>query len=220
MVDSVGTEIMKQETMSDHEVVSALADGQLRGDDFVRAVNLLESSAEHRSTWHAYHAVGDLMRTGSCQSINSDSEFLQRLKLNLAQERSPIENGEILTPELSETLLESHTNEASAVNDSSFRWKAWGGLFSVIAVSSVAWQMFTGEQSTRDLAQVMPSTVPQQVLEQNEVRELAAVENQGVMIRDPRLEALLAAHQQLGGISAFQNPTGFVRSATFTGAGR
>jgi sigma-E factor negative regulatory protein RseA len=211
---------MKQETMSDYEVVSALADGQLRGDDFVRAVHLLEASAEHRSTWHAYHAVGDVMRTGACQSMDKDSEFLQRLRLNLAQERLPIETQEIPLVGTPEKLTESHANAVPASNDSSFRWKAWGGVFSVIAVSAVAWQMFTGVENTRGLAQVTPSTMPSPVVGQNQPRELAAVENQAAMISDPRLDALLAAHQQLGGTSAFQNPTGFVRSATFTGADR
>lgn len=210
---------MKQETMSDHDVVSALADGQLRGDDFVHAVDLLASSVEHRSTWHVYHAVGDVMRTGACQSIGKDSEFLQRLRVNLAHERLPIENGEVLSFGLSEQLVQLPANAVLASNDSSFRWKAWGGVFSVIAVSALAWQMFSGLETPRGLAQVTPATVPSQALVQNEPRELVAVEDQATMIRDPRLDALLAAHQQLGGTSAFQNPTGFVRSATFTGTG-
>jgi sigma-E factor negative regulatory protein RseA len=36
-----------------------------------------------------------------------------------------------------------------------------------------------------------------------------------VMIRDPQLDALLAAHRQFGGTSALQMPTGFLRNATF-----
>lgn len=210
---------MKQEMMSDHEVVSALADGQLRGDDFVHAVDLLASSAEHRSTWHAYHTVGDVMRTGACQSIGQDSEFLQRLRVNLAHERLPIENEEVLSFGLSEQLAQLPANAVPASNDSSFRWKAWGGVFSVITVSAVAWQMFSSVENPRGLAQVTPATVPSQALAQNDPRELMAAEDQATMIRDPRLDALLAAHQQLGGTSAFQNPTGFVRSATFTGTG-
>ena len=36
-----------------------------------------------------------------------------------------------------------------------------------------------------------------------------------VMLRDPRLDELLAAHRQFGGTSALQMPTGFLRNATF-----
>jgi len=35
------------------------------------------------------------------------------------------------------------------------------------------------------------------------------------MIRDPQLDALLAAHRQFGGTSALQMPAGFLRRATF-----
>jgi sigma-E factor negative regulatory protein RseA len=40
------------------------------------------------------------------------------------------------------------------------------------------------------------------------------------MIRDPRLDALLAAHRQFGGTSALQMPSGFLRNATFEESSR
>jgi sigma-E factor negative regulatory protein RseA len=40
------------------------------------------------------------------------------------------------------------------------------------------------------------------------------------MMRDPRLDALLAAHKQFGATSALQTPAGFLRNATFEGAAR
>jgi len=36
-----------------------------------------------------------------------------------------------------------------------------------------------------------------------------------LMIRDPQLDALLAAHRQMGGTTALQMPSGFLRNATF-----
>jgi sigma-E factor negative regulatory protein RseA len=41
-----------------------------------------------------------------------------------------------------------------------------------------------------------------------------------VMIRDPRLDELLAAHKQFGGASALQMPAGFMRNATIEGPAR
>jgi sigma-E factor negative regulatory protein RseA len=35
------------------------------------------------------------------------------------------------------------------------------------------------------------------------------------MLRDPHLDALMAAHRQFGGPSALQNSSGFLRNATF-----
>ena len=42
----------------------------------------------------------------------------------------------------------------------------------------------------------------------------------GVMLRDPRLDELMAAHKQFGGTSALQMPSGFLRNATFDGPTR
>jgi sigma-E factor negative regulatory protein RseA len=36
----------------------------------------------------------------------------------------------------------------------------------------------------------------------------------GPVLRDPRLEQLLAQHRQYGGMSALQMPAGFLRDAT------
>ncbi|MDB5931304.1 MAG: anti sigma-E protein RseA, partial [Polaromonas sp.] len=38
---------------------------------------------------------------------------------------------------------------------------------------------------------------------------------QGPIVRDARLEELLAAHKQFGATSAFQESSGFLRNATF-----
>jgi sigma-E factor negative regulatory protein RseA len=52
--------------------------------------------------------------------------------------------------------------------------------------------------------------------------QLAGVPDNGglVMIRNPKLDELLAAHQQLGGAGALQMPASFVRQATFEPQGR
>ena len=52
--------------------------------------------------------------------------------------------------------------------------------------------------------------------------QVAKVEQAGpqVMIRDPHLDALMAAHKQFGGTSALQMPAGFLRNATFEGPSR
>ena len=41
-----------------------------------------------------------------------------------------------------------------------------------------------------------------------------------VMLRDPRLDELLAAHKQYGGATALQMPAGFLRNATFESPSR
>jgi len=46
-------------------------------------------------------------------------------------------------------------------------------------------------------------------------QQLVVASPQGPMVRDARLEELLAAHKQLGGTSALQESSGFLRNATF-----
>ena len=41
-----------------------------------------------------------------------------------------------------------------------------------------------------------------------------------VMLRDARLDELLAAHRQTSGATALGNAAGFLRNATFEGSGR
>jgi sigma-E factor negative regulatory protein RseA len=41
---------------------------------------------------------------------------------------------------------------------------------------------------------------------------------QGQVLRDVRLEELLAEHRQYGGMSALQMPAGFLRNATYDAA--
>lgn len=216
---------MAKETMNDQEVISALADGQLRGEAFIRAMKLLESP-DHRATWHAYHVVGDTMRMGEEQFVQRDRAFLQRLQSTLAHEAAPI--NQTVQPVLDSAAghMGRPIHVAHAVNDAQFRWKAWGGLASICAVSFVAWQMYGGVDEQARLAQVaVPSETTQVIAQVPVVTATGNASATGagagsVMIRDPRLDALLAAHQQSGGASAFQNPTGFVRSATFTEVGR
>jgi sigma-E factor negative regulatory protein RseA len=49
---------------------------------------------------------------------------------------------------------------------------------------------------------------------------LTASNDLPVMIRDPQLDALLAAHRNFAGASALQMAPGFVRNANFEEAGR
>ena len=51
---------MTDTSMRNTELVSALVDGQLRGDEFSHALAHLETSSEARQSWHAYHVLGDV----------------------------------------------------------------------------------------------------------------------------------------------------------------
>ena len=82
-------------------------------------------------------------------------------------------------------------------------------------VAVVAWQGFQGLASPGPQLAVAPLANPSAVSLAQSGAPVAAVDAAPVMIRDPQIDALLAAHRQFGGTSALQTPTGFLRNATF-----
>ncbi|MBI3533608.1 MAG: hypothetical protein HY068_14270 [Burkholderiales bacterium] len=80
------------------------------------------------------------------------------------------------------------------------------GLASLTTVMVVGWHVTSNDGTAVEAPQLAQRDVPAQPV---------AVEATPAMIRDPRLDQLLAAHQQFGGTSALQMPAGFVRNATF-----
>ena len=190
------------EQMQTQELISALADGQLQGDAFARGVELAASDPAAREAWQAYHLIGDVLRSGELAVASSPSAFLERLQRRLQEEPPP-------APRVVPSLAAPPRRDEAA-NDGSFRWKMVAGFASVAAVGAMAWSLVGGlpaKPASAELAKAPAGTV------------LTAGER-GVMIRNPQLDELLAAHRQLGGASALQMSTGFVRNATFEASGR
>ena len=233
------TQDMTQEPSSQAELVSALVDGQLKGEAFASTVDWLAQAEAARASWHTYHVVGEVLRTGETQGCGRDAAFLQRLRLGLQQtdmtDRTDItDRTDKLVPfqEMAtaisavpaetgaETIAETKLQHASA-NDTFFSWKGLGLAASFAAVVLTGWTLlgsFQREQSAAQLAQTAAPVQPT-LSAAAQTGSLAQAEPL-VMMRDPRLDALLAAHKQFGATSALQTPAGFLRNATFEGAAR
>jgi sigma-E factor negative regulatory protein RseA len=179
------------------ELVSALADGQLRGEEFARAVEAASSDAAGREAWIAYHLIGDVLRSGELAAGSAPDEFLQRVQRALQQEP----RGRAVADAGVSDLLAAPRR--SAANDSSFRWKLVAGFASVAAVGAIAWSMAAGTAGKAEPPQLAAAETKGTVLTAGE---------RGVMIRDPQLDEFLAAHRRLGSASVL--PAGFVRNAT------
>jgi sigma-E factor negative regulatory protein RseA len=108
--------------------------------------------------------------------------------------------------------------QPEAANDAVFRWKMLAGVAAFAAVSSLVWSLVGGTMGSDTAGQLAAATQPSVTAQPATV--LASNGNGQVMIRDPRLDAMLAAHKQFGGASALQQPAGFLRSATFQAADR
>lgn len=210
-----------QEVVNNRELLSALADGQLHGEEFARTVEWAGDAEEGRRTWHAYHVVRDVLRSGEAMESSRDAAFMQRLKLGLQQEASHVPRANahdsIVDDEISSEVRNLKRSNIEGANEAVFRWKLLAGLASLAAVSVIGWQAVGGwgdQREASQLAQVQiesPDVALQQAVVGGEPQ---------VMIRDPQLDALLTAHRQFGGTSALQMPAGFLRNATFEGAAR
>ena len=63
-----------------HDLVSALADGQLEGDALTQAVALVTSQDNARASWHTYHLIGDVLRSHELAVSPTSSSFLLRFQ--------------------------------------------------------------------------------------------------------------------------------------------
>ncbi|HEY8356664.1 MAG TPA: sigma-E factor negative regulatory protein [Ramlibacter sp.] len=190
--------------MDNQELISALADGQLRGAELARGVAMAAGTAEGRENWHAYQVVGEVLRSGRAPVAGSAPEvFLARLQQRLQQEAvAPTSVAPAIAP------IAVRADSRPAANDG--LWKLVAGFASVAAVAAVGWNMYgaVGSPVQPQLAAAPAAIVPVQA------------QRAQAMIRDPRLDQLLQAHRQLGGATALQAPSGFLRNATFEGPAR
>ncbi len=212
---------MKQEIQRD-EWVSALADGQLQGDEFARTVEWVAEDHEARLNWHAYHLVGDVLRSGEAMVSAHELAFSQRLKLRLQQEMllapgTGSEEGLVAQPLAASAGVSGHA-ALGAANDYKVGWKWLAGLASLLAVGFIGWQMGGVQRDAEQLAQVQTQRGAGAIRSPQTVT-VNAGEPQ-IMVRDPQLDALLAAHRQSGGGSALAMSAGFLRNTAFEGAGR
>ena len=204
----------------DRETVSALMDGQLSGAQAAMAVQSM-ASTEARECWHVYHLVGDVLRSTDLAACGHDAAFVARLAARLQHETPAFE----ALPALAKPAMPDVARPAA--NDGVFRWKLVAGLASFAAVAAIGWgalgsigpQPGAGAQLARSAApavgttQVMALAAPVPAASQ-------AADMAPVMLRDARLDELLAAHRQTVGASALGNAAGFLRNATFEGPGR
>ena len=191
------------------EMISALADGQLRGSEFARGVETLTEDPQALQAWLTYHLIGDVLRSG--ELAHGSAQFAERLRDRLAKEPSFAINS------IATDARQSSTEGLSAVkipaaNDPSFRWKMVAGFASLAAVAAIGWTVSSTLGVKPEQAQMAAAP--------GASGTLLATGERGTMLRDARLDELLAAHRQLGAASALQAPAGFLRNATFEGPAR
>lgn len=187
------------------ELLSALVDGEPRGDDLDLALSACRDDDGLLERWSAYHLIGDALRFPTVSVQLAGAGFRQRFAQRLALEPDfavePPELSRLLTMPIS--ALPVGARHASAANDYSFRWKLLAGVASLTAASAISWSLFSAVNVEPLQLTVAPSS-----------EQILIATPQGPLMRDARLHEWMEAHRQLGSAPT-QMPSGFLRSATF-----
>ena len=190
------------------ELLSALADDQL---GLEACSGLLEAGKLDESAldcWRTYQLIGDQLRVPASpyMSVRVDDElaFVRRLSERLASETAHSSAPVLVDAAPAVLMADQRQYRGQAANDSSFRWKLVAGLASLAAVAAIAWNAS---------GLLAPSSLPQ--LAQAPASQIVVTSPQGPVVRDLKLEELLAAHRQFGTATALQESSGFLRNATF-----
>ena len=213
------------------QVLSALVDGEAGGAMLDGLLTADEGGAQMLSSWQAYQVIGDVLRGNRVVApMQAPGDFLAGVRERLRSEAVPV------VPAASDEGMPVQRPPASlvrvpAANDAVFRWKLVAGAASLAAVMAVSWTVLSGAPSGAGGVsgpQLASAPVAAEVAVPVTVGTVAVPSSsavvvntgQGPLIRDARLEELLAEHRQNGGMSALQMPTGFIRNATYDAAGR
>jgi len=199
------------------EQVSALADGQLDDEAFERLMAQAGLGREVQAAWQRYHLIGDVLRVGRHERCTDSSTFISRLQQSIALESSTPAQTPIAV--VSPQLL----HRMKAANEPVFRWKLVAGVASMAAAVAIGWGWIGSVTAPvgAQLAQTQPSqSEPGSVLALSTPAPSVAPgmdQTPQTMLRNARLDELLAAHQQAtGGLQ----PSVFLRNATFEGPSR
>ena len=197
--------MMKQQM--NKELLSALVDGELHGEELEQALACAESP-EGCASWELYHLVGDVLRSPDL-AHHSQHDLLSGLRAQLANEPAlMLEPAQI--KQVTAGLEPAHGPVVAlrdpAANGAVFRWKVAASFASVAAVAALGWNLMANPASEQgaQMASVQGVSTP----------VLVATEN-GDVLRDPRLDALLDSHQQYLSRASLQTPADFLRNASF-----
>ena len=204
--------------------LSALVDGELDADESAIVCKDWRENPESRSSWHAYHLIGDVLRSEDLASDpSSDLRFIEAFRSRLAQEPvvlapRPLENGRV--------------SRRSSVVRSLFgggMWRVPSALAAGVVAVGGALLVLRAPDSQQGVGQAsveVARSAPQTAPETNALATTSlsaavpqAVEPEvfianGKLIRDARLDRYLTAHKQFAGSSALGVPSAFLRNAT------
>ena len=202
---------MKTDRGASDESISALVDGQLPADELAQTLDGLGAGARQKQTWYTYQVIGDVLRSAELAPRGNDLAFLAKLEQRLALEPQPTKV--IAAEPVQAIAARVVTAQPASANAALWRWRGVAAVLCTALAGVIGLGQWSDAGPKRQLARLNPLVTPV-------VSTRIVDANAQIMIRDPALDSLLEAHQQLGGHSALQRPNGFLRNATYEGSAR
>jgi len=211
------------------QALSALADGELSGDAGGAAFRAWRSDSAARRDWHAWHLIGDVLRSEDLASDpRADVEFCVALRARLAAE--PI----VLAPAVAADMAAQAGSARGGSRPRSARWMfASAAAAGFVLVAGTFAVLRTGDSPTAAAIALADGGAASSVAGARESIATAAagplaepaappvaVVADSRMIRDAQLDRYLVAHKQFAGTSALGVPSVFLRSATVDSTSR
>ena len=199
------------------EQISALADNELSDQHLEMAFAALRQ-AEGRAAWDVYHQIGDVLRSDDMAEEFS-AGFHARLMARLDAE--PV----IVAPQNKPEAASLQPMVAAGGARGTFALRRFAAPTAVAAVAVLALMTSPALLTSMKGGQAKDQLLPQMVvtkekpadLQQVAVRDDAAVVStatqNGVVLRDPRIDEFLLAHQRFS--PAWNSTAQYARSATF-----
>lgn len=197
------------EQQMNKELLSALVDGELHGEALEQALACAES-AEGCASWELYHVVGDVLRSPDL-AHHSQHDLLTGLRAQLAAE-PPLQLASSAIQQVAGAMEKPHSAVVGlrdpAANSAVFRWKAAASFATVAAVAAIGWGVLV-QSSGPSGAQLAADSVASPVV------AVATGQGQELVLRDPRLDALMISQHQNASRASLQPPAEFLRNASF-----
>jgi sigma-E factor negative regulatory protein RseA len=216
------------------EQLSALVDGEMDPAGAAAACAQWRDDVHVRASWHAYHLIGDVLRSDDLAIEPSrDAAFLAAVRERLSREAVVLAPVPAAARRAGERVPRPSGGRADG---SGWRWP-WvvstavaAGFVGVIGTLTVSRQAVPEPAQSSSLASVgSPTLVAATRADAGQAASAApvaaaparvlALDESGI-VRDPTLDAYLAAHKQFAGSTALGVPSAFLRSATVRSSGR
>ena len=198
------------------ERLSSLMDGDCSADAVASACRHWRQDADARAQWHAYHLIGDVLRSDDLsRRSGADAEFLQAVRLRLAQE--PVVLAPAVAPLAAQLEVEADARQTAVAGTRSDRratrsrfhlrrWVAPVGMAAGVAL--VAGAVLVTRPGGGGSGGPTLATAPQ-------ISTVQTAAGSNTASPDSELVRYLDAHQQFPGTPALGPAPGFMRSAAY-----